>query len=611
MVEVGRVWGDRVQSAVGALEGIGEPADDQRLRQMVAARYASRFDDRARLYEQQEPSWHQQVRHAADQLAAAHVIESVGGDETVWMLTAQGRGTLADADARAQADPERPLAAAYTGPTDRNPVLAGVLTPALRQMFVEGADAVPPRTRQSRWPIMIELNLRYRPGARAAMDRIEQLWKYIGGHSVPLLLADEYASGELTTGQLEGLVTADCAAGAWENRAVYRIWPDFEVHPQIDVSATTVKAQAAHRAFNSFGDGIVWAVVDSGVQAGHPHFVGYETLTHGSVKDLHRDFTIDSNDPTTALQDELGHGTHVAGVIAGGLEHWADDQPTPLVTEQRFNVAAGDYPITQPREVSDPRMLAGMAPRARLVSLKVLAGGDPTTRVTRVIRALAYVRELNASSDKLPRIHGVNLSLGYEFDPEWFACGRSPLCLEVDKLVRSGVVVVAASGNSGYVTLAPGKSMVTKFSAAMTINDPGNAARAITVGSTHRDAPHTFGISYFSSRGPTGDGRCKPDLVAPGERITSAAAGAMLQPVLNAHPEGLDGRAVYVEDSGTSMAAPHVSGAIAAFLSVQKEFIGKPEEIKKIFVDSATPLGRDPSFEGGGLLDLMRALQSV
>lgn len=234
-----------------------------------------------------------------------------------------------------------------------------------------------------------------------------------------------------------------------------------------------------------------------------------------------------------------------------------------------------------------------------------------SSRVTRVIRALAYVRELNASSDKLPRIHGVNLSLGYEFDPEWFACGRSPLCLEVDKLVRSGVVVVAASGNSGYVTLAPGRSMVTKFSAAMTINDPGNAARAITVGSTHRDAPHTFGISYFSSRGPTGDGRCKPDLVAPGERITSAAAGAMLQPVLNAHPEGLDGRAVYVEDSGTSMAAPHVSGAIAAFLSVQKEFIGKPEEIKKIFVDSATPLGRDPAFEGGGLLDLMRALQSV
>ena len=144
----------------------------------------------------------------------------------------------------------------------------------------------------------------------------------------------------------------------------------------------------------------------------------------------------------------------------------------------------------------------------------------------------------------------------------------------------------------------------------MTINDPGNAERAITVGSTHRDSPHGYGVSYFSSRGPTGDGRRKPDLVAPGERITSAAAGAFKAPVkLEAGEETKV--AVYVESSGTSMAAPHVSGAIAAFLSVRREFIGRPDEVKRIFVESATPLGRDPSFEGGGLLDLMRALQAV
>ena len=51
------------------------------------------------------------------------------------------------------------------------------------------------------------------------------------------------------------------------------------------------------------------------------------------------------------------------------------------------------------------------------------------------------------------RIHGVNLSVGYEFDPEWFACGQSPLCAEVDQLVRSGVVVVVAAGNTGYGSL--------------------------------------------------------------------------------------------------------------------------------------------------------------
>jgi subtilisin family serine protease len=116
----------------------------------------------------------------------------------------------------------------------------------------------------------------------------------------------------------------------------------------------------------------------------------------------------------------------------------------------------------------------------------------------------------------------------------------------------------------------------------------------ITVGSTHSARPHVYGISYFSSRGPTGDGRIKPDVVAPGERILGPIRG-------NADTE-LD---------GTSMAAPFVSGAAAMLLSRHKELIGDPERVKQILLDSATDLGREKYFQGHGLVDVLRAMQSI
>ena len=177
--------------------------------------------------------------------------------------------------------------------------------------------------------------------------------------------------------------------------------------------------------------------------------------------------------------------------------------------------------------------------------------------------------------------------------------------------MRSGVVVVVAAGNTGYGRLAS-VSGQTGAGLTLTINDPGNAQLAITVGATHRESPHTYGVSFFSSKGPTGDGRLKPDIVAPGERITSCAGGANRDKVLSMlggpPPHAF---APYIEDSGTSMATPHVSGAIASFLSIRREFIGKPEEVKRIFLDTATSLGREHYFEGRGLVDLMRAIQSV
>jgi serine protease AprX len=602
-------WPNRVLCALGVLALADIDADEQKLREAVAAQFASRFAENDRLYANDRPQWHNDVDEAVNGLIKRRLVARRPPKNGPLRLTAAGQREADGACKQALGVDERPLPPASTeqAPT-RDPLLAGIITPPLRERFVVDPGSDQSTSRSKPLPIMIELNLRFESGFDGAMDRVQYLWHLVGGQGIPFPLANQYAVGELTSTQIEGLVSADVAAVDGPKRAIFRVWPDFDTHPQIDQSSTTIKAIPAQRAFGSFGDGIVWAVVDSGVWAKHPHFQTYGTLTDSSVMDLHRDFT-DDNDPKP-LEDADGHGTHVAGIIAGGLVDWNPPKKV-IAAEKRFNVAAPNVdPILQPRDVKNTNRLAGMAPRTKLVSLKVLGGGDLAARVSRVMRALAHVRKVNESS---PRIHGVNLSLGYEYAAEWYACGYSPLCVEVDKLVRSGVVVVVAAGNSGYVTLNPKMTQdITKFTADMTINDPGNTERAITVGSTHRHSPHTYGVSYFSSRGPTGDGRRKPDLVAPGETITSAAAGKDLIAVQNqAKVQIDDDTAAYIEKSGTSMAAPHVSGAVAAFLSVQREHIGRPDDIKRIFVDSATSLGRDTAFQGSGLVDLLRALQSV
>jgi serine protease AprX len=232
-------------------------------------------------------------------------------------------------------------------------------------------------------------------------------------------------------------------------------------------------------------------------------------------------------------------------------------------------------------------------------------------KVSWVLLAFDKVQEWNQHGKRI-LIHGVNMSLGYDFDPRWFACGQSPICVEVNRLVKSGVSVVVSAGNAGYSSFVTAAQKAVARYSDVSITDPGNADLAITVGSTHREMPHMYGVSYFSSRGPTGDGRMKPDIVAPGERIISCAAG------LEAAKYGTEQDAnsgevpvLYCEQTGTSMAAPHLSGAIAAFLSVRREFIGEPEQVKQIFLENAIDLRRERKFQGAGLLDLMKALQAV
>ena len=383
-------------------------------------------------------------------------------------------------------------------------------------------------------------------------------------------------------------------SGTTQTRSIFRIWPDFPVKALITKSVCTVKADAARTSFAASGKDIVWAVVDSGINQ-HSHFALHKNLDLTQYAPLaHQDFTEPGNQP---LNDECGHGTHVAGIIAGEMDLTGGKR----IAFSRQRTEEGEVAYAQVALAA----ISGMAPQCALLSLKVLdKNGDGLA--SNLIAAIAYVQKIN-SYGRAIRIHGVNMSVGYSFDPEWFACGQSPLCVEVNRLVRSGVVVVVAAGNTGYGWLQSQSLGPVAAGMDLTINDPGNAEYAITVGSTHRDEPHIYGVSYFSSKGPTGDGRMKPDLVAPGEKILSCAAGLKLQ---EAQEKG-EGVCDYLEDSGTSMAAPHVSGVIAAFLSIRGEYKGRPDEVKEIFLSSATDLKRERMFQGHGLVDLMRAIQSV
>ena len=602
------VWRDRTLATLASLADRSTvPPDELAVVEEVALHFADRFApaDREYAVRSTTPRWHGAVRAALRVLRSERLVRASGPPA----LTAAGR--RAAAAARAATGPDGAAAPAPTDAASGKPLLiSGVIAAPLRAAETRRKIGFPD-AEDDPIPVMAEINLQFAGGPEGAFGRLERLWERVAGRP-PRRVAGQYATGELSMREVERLVAADAAPVAWPQRSIHRVWPDFPVQLHVDASCVTVKADAARRSFNAYGAGIVWAVVDTGIDATHPHFHANQTLHHPQVAGLHRDFT-GGTSPDAAFVDEVGHGTHVAGIIAGAVKPWLDEQPGRRfvhATENRHNPANPQEPMNVPRTVEEPELLAGMAPRTRLVSLKaVRSGGTIDDRVNRVIEALAYVREVNGDSTDGMRIHGVNLSVGYEFDPQWFACGRSPLCREVDKLVRSGVVVVVAAGNSGYGALDVQSEGPATFGLGMTINDPGNAERAITVGSTHRDSPHAYGVSFFSSKGPTGDGRAKPDLVAPGEQITSCAAGEKLAAVLAG--EAADDTAVYVQQTGTSMAAPHVSGALAALLSVRREFIGCPEELKRIVVESATPLRRRTEFQGAGLLDLMHALQSV
>lgn len=400
-------------------------------------------------------------------------------------------------------------------------------------------------------------------------------------------------------------------------------------------STMAVKADAARRLFDIDCSGLTWAVMDSGIDAKHPAFrmrdkgVPYEDPFKTRVIATY-DFTVirrllrsekeaeaineEPTKPALAkaikrlqrqpeklkqLRTSLQNGREIDWDFLKPLievPHNEDVDPYPVPKHQHGTHVGGiigaDWRQSDPVPPPEEHDMKGVCPDIKLYDLRVLddeGRGDEFS----VIAAMQFVRHLNAHKD-LMMIQGVNLSLSIRHDVANYACGSTPVCEEANRLVGAGIIVVTAAGNNGYLYFLTANGIPEEGYRSISITDPGNTESVITVGATHRDSAHLFGVSYFSSRGPTGDGRIKPDLVAPGEKIVSTTP--------NNNKLRMD---------GTSQAAPHVSGTAALLLARYPELIGRPNRIKEILCKTATDLGRERYFQGAGMVDALRALQSV
>jgi serine protease AprX len=304
------------------------------------------------------------------------------------------------------------------------------------------------------------------------------------------------------------------------------------------------------------GKGVDVAMIDSGV-------VPVEGLTGPNKLVLGPDLSFESGSPPHRYMDTFGHGTHMAGIIAGR-----------------------DGAVVSGRENGDHDNFIGVAPDARVVSVKV-AAHNGATDVSQVLAAIDWVVQHRNSAGLNIRV--LNLSFGTDGTQSYLL---DPLTYAAEVAWHKGIVVVVAAGNSQFGSPA--------------LNNPAYDPYVIAVGAS--DTKGTFDTSDdvvpdWSARG---DGTRNPDLVAPGKSVASLRAPGSYIDVT--HPEGRVNSRLF-KGSGTSQAAAVVSGAAA--LVVQQRPSITPDQVKALLKSTASKMpAADAQAQGSGVLNLKATVKA-
>jgi serine protease AprX len=352
------------------------------------------------------------------------------------------------------------------------------------------------------------------------------------------------------------------------NPSVFKMQYDRPIKGHNYRTSVAVGARSVQESLGYTGAGIGVAVIDSGLSTWHDDLTNKtaKLFPYGNQRDAK---FVDFVNGRTLPYDDNGHGTHVAGIIAGNGYDSKGEK-------------------------------SGIAPNASIVSLKVLDQNGQGS-ISNIIAALGWV----ATNAKTYNIRVVNMSVGASIRESYWT---DPLTLAVKKITDKGITVVTAAGNMGKN--AQGQLQYGAITA------PGNAPWVLTVGASTTNGTFTRNddtMAGFSSSGPTFiDFDSKPDLVAPGVGTISLATPgstfyATKAALLLAGSIPL-GSKPYLSLSGTSMAAPVVSGTVALMLQANPNLT--PNLIKAILQYTAQQYpGYNTLRQGAGFLNTLGAVR--